>query len=174
MYGSRLTRDFGDSCPDTWKRAINQLTTHEIQRGLARLLRTGASAPTLPAFVKACRMIGEEEGPSAPTGQLALPDPNYDPFHAFGQRALLAWLLTHGGASEVSLHAMIKAKNSIVDLYREIGQHDTVDPQELKQQLFQAFSKAFVPMDFEEQETQRAAYCGIHSLQFTPNEPVVT
>lgn len=168
MYGSRLTRDFGDSCPETWRRAIEQLKDYEVQRGLARLLRTGAPTPTLPAFVKACRIIGEDDGPSAPRGLPELPQGNYDMYHAFGQRAMLAWLMTNGAATAESLAVMIACKNDVVSLYRDFGRHDKVDPAELKEQLFAEFSKVWSPMDYEESEAGREAYCAKQSLNFEP------
>lgn len=169
MYGGRLTRDLGESVPETWRRAILQLSDHEVRRGLARLLKGGHSgAPSLPQFVKACKLIGEDDGPSAPTGLRALAAPSTgDMYDGFGNKALLGWLMTNGAATAESLAVMIAVKNDIVKLYRDIGAHDKVEPSELKDQLLTAFRKIFEPMGHEEAEHVREAYCNDPKVMIT-------
>lgn len=143
MYGSRLTRDYGVSVPDVWRSAISSLRDHEIQRGLRRLAGSGGgSAPTLPQFMKACRQIGEEEGPSPQAN--SLPPPNFDRFHAFGNRCLLTFLRRKGAAIDDSLAALVKQKNLLISQFRDIATEDEVTAQEIRDKLMAKFEPLWV------------------------------
>lgn len=120
MYGSRLTRDFGESVPEPWTSAIRTLNDRQIQRGLRKLTDAGsASSPTLPVFVKACRMLDDEDGSHGRANVPALP--GYDDYHQLGQRWLFAFLLKHGGIEPATLPKVVAAKNRIVAEFRASG-----------------------------------------------------
>lgn len=158
MYGSRLTRDFGESVPETWKKAIQNLDELSLQRGLRNLLRTGsASVPTLPVFVKACRTIGEDDGPSRPV-ENALPGPQYDPYHAHAQKCLSVYLQKRGMATEGSLSAMLHAKKRIVQQFRDIAAEEEVTGTEIRDALFKAFDPLWQPFAAHELERSRETF----------------
>lgn len=155
MYGTRLTRDFGESVPEPWKSAINSLNDHQVQRGLRRLTATGsASVPTLPQFVKACRQVGDDEGEArqAPT---YLPGPVYDAFHRFGQRALFRFLKTKGAASEECLRKLIAVKNHIVTAAMD---DESTKAEELRDVLLAAFEKHWQEMPAEEAQRHERSF----------------
>lgn len=144
MYGVRHTRDFGESVPDVWRQAIQNLKQHEIERGIRRLTSGGSSSPpTLPQFVKACKTIGEDEGPSNPGPHLALPAPKVHPIAAHAQKCLLAWLYHRKQeTSESELQDLIREKNRIVDQYVQIQtEDDQLTGKEIRVSLFKAWDR---------------------------------
>lgn len=144
MYGSRFTRDFGDSAPDTWAATIRSLRDVELRRGLENLLAAGSgSPPTLPQFRKACKQADESGGMDRNhSPQKSLPKPEYgEPVHAHAQRCLFAYLWDKGGASDVALKAMIDAKNRIVLQFRDILADDpALTGTDIKTALFKAWN----------------------------------
>jgi hypothetical protein len=170
MYGARLTRDFGESVPEVWRQAISGLNRHQIDRGLRRLTAGGSgSVPTLPQFMKACRMIGEDDGPSNP-GMAQLPQrilpQGFNHIDAHGQKCMFAYLWDRGAASETSLHVMIAEKNKIVEQYRLIAAEDEVTGKEIKDRLFGAFAKVWRPITEEDAE---AHYTSFRAKGFAAN-----
>lgn len=138
MYGSRLTRDFGESVPEPWRSAINTLSDEQVRRGMRRLTAAGsASTPTLPQFVRACRTVGDDEGEARPAATF-LPGPRYDPWHGFGQRALLRFLKCRDKqTSEHDLRRLIEVKNRII---AAVGADE--QPEDVRDVLLAAFGKA--------------------------------
>lgn len=123
MYGTRLTRDFGVLVPEPWASAIRTLNDRQIQRGMRKLIDIGStSTPTLPAFVKACRMLDDEDERPGRANVPALP--GYDDYHLLGQRWLFAFLLKQGGVGPEKLPKLIAAKNRIVEQFRAGGDID--------------------------------------------------
>lgn len=145
MYGSRLTRDFGDSVPDPWRSAIKTLTDAQVQRGLRRLTAAGSgSTPTLPQFMKACRDFGDDEGQTRPASTY-LPSPDYDHFHRFGQRQFFKFLWTHDTTPE-QLPMLIQRKDEIIDAARhdpemQPGGNEQEQGKQLHEILFSAWRK---------------------------------
>lgn len=150
MYGSRHSRDFGESVPDIWRQAIAGLNHFEIERGLRRLTASGSgSPPTLPQFMKACKQSGDDEGtlrPSMP--QLTAPDlPNFCKWRAFGNRVLFSFLCeTPARATDDSLQAMIAEKNRIAEQYKLIATECEVSDEEFVKVCKSAFTKQFKPI----------------------------
>jgi hypothetical protein len=141
MYGSRLTRDFGDSVPDPWKSAIKSLTDSQIQKGLRRLTAAGsASTPTLPGFVKACKTVGDDEGEGRQAASY-LPPPSFDDFHCFGQRALFAFVRKAGYVSEETLQALVTEKNRLVNDFRAMNAEEEVTAAQMREALMKAFER---------------------------------
>lgn len=142
MYGTRHTRDYGESVPEIWRQAIKTLKPFEIERGLRRLTSGGSgSPPTLPQFMKACRMIGEDEGPSNPAPVNGLPL-MYHPIHSHAQKCLLNFLrIRFEDTSEEQLQLMLKEKNKIVEQYKDIATADEVTGAEIRDTLFKSFEK---------------------------------
>lgn len=136
MYGTRLTRDFGESVPEPWRSAVNALTDAQIKGGLQRLTAAGSgSAPTLPQFVKACRTVGDDEGTIRP--QLTYqPPPKITWQQRTGNASLLQFLLSKGGVSEELVPKLVETKNKIV-----ASTADDDDAKELQSVLFAAFAK---------------------------------
>lgn len=151
MYGTRLTRDFGESVPEPWTSAIRTLTDLQIQRGMRRLTATGsASTPTLPVFVKACRQLGDDEGEIRPNGAY-LPGPEPDALNCHSYLVMLSFLRHQtSGASEASLRKMIAAKNKLVEQYRWITQEEPAAASELRDKLWAAFAVVWEPITAEE------------------------
>lgn len=143
MYGTRLTRDFGESVPDPWRSAIKTLTDVQIQRGLRRLTAAGsASTPTLPQFVKACKTAGDDEGEVRPA-HTYLPGPSYDDFHIFGQRCLLKFALSADTAfSAEQMRDLVEHKNRLVSDFRDMHREtQDVTAEQMREGLFAAFAR---------------------------------
>lgn len=151
MYGTRLTRDFGESVPEPWTSAIRTLNDQQIQRGLRRLTATGsASTPTLPVFVKACRQLGDDEGEIRPNSTY-LPAPDPDALNCHGQKVMLSFLRHQtSGASDASLRKMIAVKNKLIEQYRWITQDEPAAASELRDKLWAAFTAVWEPSTPEE------------------------
>lgn len=151
MYGTRLTRDFGESVPEPWTSAIRTLTDPQIQRGLRRLTAIGsASTPTLPVFVKACRQLGDDEGEIRPSATY-LPGPSPDALNCHSQRVMLSFLRHQSsGASEAALAKMIAAKNKLIEQYRWITQDEPEAASELRDKLWAAFTAVWELVTAEE------------------------
>lgn len=123
MYGTRLTRDFGVLVPEPWASAIKTLNDRQIQRGLRKLIDVGStSTPTLPAFVKACRMLDDEDERPGRANVPALA--GYDDYHQLGQRWLFGFLLERGSVEPSTLPKLVAAKNRIVEQFRAGGNID--------------------------------------------------
>ena len=160
MFGSRFTREYGDSAPETWRRTIESLNDFELARGLRRLLQQGSgSPPTLPQFVKACRAADPDDvvRPAA----TFLPPPVMDSIAAFGNRVLLGYLMDprRKNPSETSLQRMVEAKNRIIDQFRQIERDDpTVKSEEIRAALFREFDRQFEAMSEDEYEAGRQRF----------------
>ena len=146
MYGTRHTRDFGESVPDVWRQAIAGLKRHEIERGLRRLTAQGSgSPPTLPQFMKACRQVGDEGmGAENPSGQKVI-EQKFDPIMAHANKCLFAFLSNNGAATESSLSHMIAEKNRIAEQFIEIAIEETPTGSEIRDAIFKAMRNIFQP-----------------------------
>lgn len=145
MYGPRFIRDFGESVPDVWRSAINSLKDHEVQRGLKRLANSGQDLKNLPQFVKACKQIGhgdEDEAPrpSHPNPSHALPH-NFDSLLAFGNRVLLAWLMSYGPVSPEMLTQLVATKDRLTSQFRDIETEEPIPDSEKGTTWVAAFNK---------------------------------
>lgn len=71
--GDALERKFGAQPPVEWHALLGKLKDYEVDRGLRRLAYSGkAHVPSLPEFVKLCRMVGGDEVDEGPK-LIALP-----------------------------------------------------------------------------------------------------
>lgn len=63
MFGAdTLDRRYGLTPPDSWRDTFDRMPHVELQRGLRRLSFSGARhLPTLPEFVKLCRVVGDDQ-----------------------------------------------------------------------------------------------------------------
>jgi len=90
-----VERKFGPTAPPEWVAMISRLKDHEIERGVRRLLNSGAATvPSLPAFVKLCRAIGDDADDTP--RPLALPKPDNwqgDKWDIAASRHLLAHIM---------------------------------------------------------------------------------
>lgn len=144
MYGPRFIRDFGESVPDVWRSAINSLNESELRRGLKRLTSSGSgSSPTLPQFVKACKLIGEEDGPSRPQNftQPALTH-SCDSFDKLGNACLMRYSLNWpGDLGDMDAAELFRVKTKIAQQFREIASECEVDADEMRSAFKSAFDK---------------------------------
>lgn len=94
--GDAVERKFGKTPPPEWVATTGYLKDHELDRGMRRLLHSGANGvPTLPAFVKLCRTIGDDMEGDVQRPKLPAPDPWDDkPWLAAANRHLLRHLVT--------------------------------------------------------------------------------
>lgn len=94
LFGSEaLARKFGETPPPEWVAALSRLSEIEIERGLRRLVYSGAShVPTLPEFMKLARTVGSGEQFGEPRPPNALPAPSWsgDAWDAAANPHLLA------------------------------------------------------------------------------------
>lgn len=162
MYGSRITRDFGESVPEPWQSAIRKLTDVEIQRGLRRLTLGGSgSTPTLPQFVKACREIGTTDGPENPGP--ALPKPLPDTFVLFGNHLLFNYLMRHPvPVSDASVKELVRLKDKIIADYQCIHTEDPVTGEEVRDTLHSAWDAIVQPASAEEIAEDFAHFARTH------------
>lgn len=75
FYGDGLLRKFDAAPPPEWIEAVGMLKDSEITRGLRRIM-FGAGAkgvPSLPEFVRICRLIGDDAPDEGPSQLVALP-----------------------------------------------------------------------------------------------------
>ena len=94
MFGAdALKRKFGAIPPEEWVACLSRLQPHELERGMRRLLHSGRDqVPTLPAFLRLCRAVGDDsiddEAPPLPmlTGRNT---PEADPWEVAANRHLL-------------------------------------------------------------------------------------
>lgn len=97
LFGSEaVARKFGETPPPEWVAALSRLTDPEIERGLRRLVYSGAAhVPTLPEFMKFARTVGSQEQFAEPRTHAALPAPNWlgDPWEQTANSHLLAFVL---------------------------------------------------------------------------------
>lgn len=74
--GDAVKRKYGPSMPAEWRGIIAKLDAVQLERGMRRLVYSGRDqVPSLPAFVKLCRAVGDDtidDEPQAP----ALPNPD--------------------------------------------------------------------------------------------------
>jgi hypothetical protein len=135
MYGTRLTRDFGESVPEPWRSAVNTLSDAQIQRGMRRLTATGSgSTPTLPQFVKACRASGDDEYTARPD-TTCLPQPQITWQVRNGNMALLSFMMANDVPQDL-VPKLVETKNKIV-----AGTADDDDTADLSNVLRSAFAK---------------------------------
>jgi hypothetical protein len=135
MYGTRLTRDFGESVPEPWRSAIKTLSDSQVQRGLRRLTANGSgSTPTLPQFMKACRASGDDEYETRPAGTF-LPQPPLSWQVRNGNFALLSFMMANDVPQDL-VPKLVETKNKIV-----AGTADDDDTADLSNVLRTAFAK---------------------------------
>jgi hypothetical protein len=147
MYGSKVVRDFGESVPNVWRSAVGALNRFEIDRGLRRLtMQGGASPPTLPQFIKACKQTGDDEGTIRPAQDHFLTPPSMDKWREFGNRCLFAYLCTEGAATVESLKVLVAEKNKIAAQYRDIETECAVTDEEFVATCRKSFTKHWQSM----------------------------
>lgn len=85
----------------------------------------------------------------AATGHQAVQDrreEQLDAFEAFGNRALLVFLLNVGAASTESLKQLVAEKNRVVGNFRLISTEDVVTAEEMREALMKAFKRVWRAM----------------------------
>lgn len=97
--GDAVRRRFGDSAPAEWVAIIAKLTDYDLERGMRRLVYSGrAHMPSLPEFLRLCRVVGQSddiaEGPR-PLQLEAPEDRRFDAWAMTANRHLLAYVLEH-------------------------------------------------------------------------------
>ena len=146
MYGSKFIANSGDVPPQMWKAAINGFKDFELQRGLRKLLfKGGATPPTLPQFVAACKYADEDTPPEVQ--RPALPRPEYaDPVYAHAQRCLLAYCWTNK-VTAVQLEECIREKNRLVVDFQQMMQEDpSLTGADIKTAMFAAWDRVTYKM----------------------------
>jgi hypothetical protein len=144
MYGTRHTRDFGESVPDVWKQAILGLKRHEIEKGLRRLTANGSgSPPTLPQFMKACKEVGDDNGTLRPmaTAELGEID-NRDTFDRFADHLFLNYLRRENGVAKELLPKLLVVKRQVTEDFRGIHSEDHVKAEEMRDSFFKRMAIA--------------------------------
>lgn len=106
MFGSdAVARKFGETPPPEWAAALSRLSEIEVERGLRRLVYSGAShVPTLPEFMKLARTVGDSHEFGEPQSRQALPAPQYagDAWEITANGHLLAFILAEWGRLKLS------------------------------------------------------------------------
>jgi hypothetical protein len=142
MFGNKMQREYGDLPPHSWVFAISELRDHQIERGMRKLLnKGGASAPTLPQFVSACKWSDESDQEPTPSN-VALPESPYnEPVWRHSQKCMLAYLWLNS-VPEAKIAEMIRIKNEIVqDFQQMLREDDNITGKDIKYVLFSAWGK---------------------------------
>ena len=139
-----MQREYGDLPPHSWVFAISELRDHQIERGIRKLInKGGASAPTLPQFVSACKWSDESD--QEPTqSNVALPESPYnEPVWSHGQKCLLAFLWKSSKTySDNQIKEMIVIKNKLVNDFKYVLAEDSsLTGAEIRNALFAAWGK---------------------------------
>lgn len=146
MFGNKMQREYGDLPPNSWVFAISELRDHQIERGMRKLLnKGGASAPTLPQFVSACKWY-EETDTEPETDTVSLPESPYnEPVWSHAQKCMTAYLWTNT-VPDSKLAEMIKIKNEIVEDFKMMLKDDeSITGKDIKTVLFSSWSKICSP-----------------------------
>lgn len=152
MFGPRFPRDFGDAAPSIWQNAIQSLKDYEIARGFRRLAAHGsASPPTLPQFVKACKEVGDSEGPANPPRVPALPEPDFCKWKAFANNCMFKFLteMKNGQWKRPPvtdpnlLQALIAEKNRVAEDYKLIASECEVTDAEFVKTCLRRLEEVF-------------------------------
>lgn len=101
-FGDSLGRKFpGKEPPSEWVTAIGMLRNDQIERAFRRMLYQGMSAvPSLPAFMRLARAVGEPgDEDAAPPPLPVLEGPQIDPWEAQGNLWLLTYIRTQVAAN---------------------------------------------------------------------------
>lgn len=93
-----VERKFGPTPPPEWVAMIGRLKDHELERGMRRLVYSGAAAPpSLPQFVRLCRTVGDapdvDDGPRVPALPTKPADWQGDRWDIAANRHLLAYIV---------------------------------------------------------------------------------
>lgn len=69
--GDSVMRKYGKTMPAEWPGTVGSLNPVELNRGMRRLTRSGRDqVPSVPAFLRMCRAVGEDPDESAPAPSL--------------------------------------------------------------------------------------------------------
>lgn len=91
-FGDSLIRKFDASPPDEWTEALASLKAPQIERAFRRMRYQGLQAPpSLPAFMRLAREVGDDGEDQVPLAVLALPAPELDKWAIEANH----WLLKH-------------------------------------------------------------------------------
>lgn len=135
-----MQREYGDMPPNSWVFALTELRDHQIERGMRKLLnKGGASAPTLPQFVSACKWSDETDQEPTPS-HTALPESPYnEPVWCHAQKCMTAYLWTNTVADN-KLPEMIRVKNALVhDFQRILAEDDSLTGKDIRNALYAAW-----------------------------------
>lgn len=116
--GDAVERKYGKTIPEEWEAMISRLKDFEIDRGLRRMMYSGRDiVPSLPAFVRLCRSIGNDEFDDGPK-PVALPNPDdgkFDRWEIAGNRHLWNFFFSQMRArkfSEGETRIFVEFKNA--------------------------------------------------------------
>lgn len=138
---------------DAYWRGLAKMTMPMFRRVLERVLDPEKGEERLPSPKRLWQIHREIRSESRAQAQPpAKDDRPFDAFVAHGNRVLLSYLRTHGGASRESLQAMIAAKNKLIADYRLICEEEPEAAGELRDKLIEAFDRLFARMPPEELE----------------------
>lgn len=133
-YGPRFLRDYGNEAPHIWATAIRGLSDPQIARGFRRLAAHGSgSCPTLPQFMKACTMPGDDEGTLRSVSTFkALPPPmSLNKYVGMGHVELLRFILKKEVPTD-AVNDMRKIIDRAASDYQSISREDAVTDDEFK------------------------------------------
>lgn len=127
--GDSVKRKFGTTMPQEWRATVSHLDPRQIDRGLRRLVYSGAEhVPSLPAFLRLCRSLDDTLDPK-PTPANTLPShaDGFDVWDIAGNRHLLAHILrrTLRGRS-VGVDLLVQAKRSWCEDMRDLARNGPV------------------------------------------------
>lgn len=97
--------------------------------------------PTVPQVWNLQREMRRSTRAPVPTANHPAPA-SFGPFHCFGQRCLMRWLMQNGPASAEQLERLIEVKNLLVGQYRQVATECEVTAEEVRESLLAAFRRA--------------------------------
>lgn len=131
-----------ETCEAYWL-ALNKFPLITIIRAVEFSLsdkgpETVPKAPKLREIAFAVR--SQSRAPGATAKPAAQPDRQYDDWHTFGQRRLLAFLRAYGPFSEPTMQALVAEKNRLLEQWKIIEAEEPIEAAE----VFEALHKGFM------------------------------
>lgn len=148
---------------EAYWRGLERMSLVTFRRAMDRILDPEQGEDRLPSPKRIWQIARELVSESRANAQPpAKPTRSSDAFDAHGNRVLLSYLRTHGGASLASIKAMVAAKNKLVADYRLICEEEPQASLELRDKLIEAFDRTFERMPREELERALQSFERLH------------
>lgn len=122
----------------------------------------------LPSVNRIWHVSRELRSQAMPAPAPAATIEEFGAIHAYGNRAMLNYLMRKGAASYASLDAMLREKKRLCDAYKQITVEEPEASLELRDKLFEAWDAAFEHMPPDQLQSEREFYCRTNRVRGKP------